>query len=171
MCPSCEGEKTIKVDSYVGRVSSDRHTAPSTPQVIDAEIQRLAAYRNREAGGNDPNEAYGWERARESRDRQGSYRELERAMEWLYPLDRDWIAWVHNSGLDVHLSIGAQKREERIIGLISERMPSKIMLPRHLHADLMERKRRRAVALLKDGLDASSVAVAVLLPERIVQAL
>ena len=142
-----------------------------TPEAADAEIQRLQSYRHREAGGNDPNEAYGWERARAARDRQGSYLELERALEVIDPFSRAFLAWIYDSGLDVKRSKQSYIDEDKILGHISMLMPSKIRLPRHLHAELMERKRKRARALLRDGLDSVSVSIAVLLPQRLVEAL
>lgn len=168
-CPSCDGEQTIKVDGYVGRVSSERHTSKSTPQVIDSEIQRLQSYRIAEAGGTDPNEAYGWEKAVEARNRQGSYRELERALErlsWEDPVGWEHLMWVYSSGLNVEMSHWAQIREAQLVGQLSQWMPAKIRLPYRLHNDLMDDKRRRVKELLRCGESLEDIAERVLLSVR-----
>lgn len=171
-CPSCDGERTIKVDSYVGRVSSERHTSKSTPQVIDSEIQRLQGYRMAEAGKADPNEAYGWERAVESRNRQGSYRELERALEklrWEDPVGWEFLTWIYSSGLKVEMSQWANVREAQLVGRLSEWMPAKIRLPRALYQALMDDKLRRVKELQRCGVSLEQIAERVLLPLRVLE--
>lgn len=173
-CPSCDGERKIKVDSYVGRVSSERHTSKSTPQVIDSEIQRLQSYRMAEAGSADPTEKYGWEREVESRNKQGSYRELERALEWLRSKDHEgwlFITWVYGSGLEVELNAYSRLREESYLGQLSTQMPAKVRLPRHLHTKLMDSKRETVRELIKRGISIEEIAEIVLLPLRLLRQL
>lgn len=167
-CPACAGKQTIEVDSYVGRVTSSdaRKPEPMSAERREAEIQRLQSSLTLAAGNVDPEEKYAWERARESRDRNGSYVELERALESLTPLDRDFIAWVYDSGLNVEVSRASQIREAKIVGLLSERMPSRIRLPRHLHEELMDDKRRRVKEMRRCGLTLPEISDRVLLSER-----
>ena len=169
-CEACDGKGKIALDGYVGRVASsdDRKPEPMSPERREAELAKLKA----ELAIDDPEESYGWERARSSRDKQGSYLELERALEWLRerdPLGWEWLLFVYNYPRP--MSYNAEVREQELVGRLSERMPEKIRLPRYLHDDLVKRKLERAKVLLKEGVDVESAARAVLLPSRIVQSL
>ena len=173
-CQACDGLKSIAVDSYTGRVADkdDRKPQPMTPERREAELARLQSSLTLSAGETDPNEAYGWERAVESRNRQGSYRELERALEWLRSDDHEgwlFITWVYGSGLDVELSPYARAREASYLGKLSDLMPSKIRLPRHLHSSLMDSKRETVRELIKKGLPLEEISELVLLPLRLLQ--
>lgn len=173
-CQACDGLKSIAVDSYTGRVSDaqDRKPQPMTPERRESEIQRLQSALTISAGETDPNEAYGWERAVETRNKQGSYRELDRALEWLRshdPLGWEFITWVYGSGLEVELSPYAKLREDSYVGQLSRHMPSMIRLPKHLHTSLMDAKRETVRELLKRGVTREEVAALVLLPLRVLE--
>src|SRR6185312_8313056 len=92
-CESCDGKGKFAVDGYTGRVSDEsaRKPQPMAPEAVDAEISRLKSSLTISAGLTDPNEAYGWERARERQLKSGSYQHLERALETLR--ERDNKAW------------------------------------------------------------------------------
>jgi len=173
-CPHCEGLGRLAYDSYTGRVagSDARKPDPMTPARTEAELQRLSLSLKLSEGEIDPNEAYGWERAIERRDRGASYRELSRALERLRSEDGvgwDFIVWIYGCGLEVELTPGAKAWEERLVARLAELMPSRIRIPKHLYEELKERKRLTAISLSQEGLEVSEIADAVLLPEHVVQ--
>lgn len=170
-CLVCDGLQTIAVDSYVGRVSGQetRKPEPMTPEAREAEIQRLGTSLMVTAGTLDPNESYGWERAIASRNTQGSYRELQHALEHLRSTDHmgwEFITWVYGSGLEVEMSRRSQIRETELVGKLSQWMPSKIRLPHRLHNELMDDKRRRFKELLRCGESLETISDRLLLSVR-----
>lgn len=170
-CEICDGLQTIAVDSYTGRVADkdDRKPQPMSPERLDAEIRRL------QTPINDPTESYGWEKAVESRNRQGSYRELEKALEWLRSHDEtgwEFITWVYSSGLEVELSSWAKLREDGYIAKLSDHMPrGRVKIPKRLHTDLMDRKRKTVRQMLKLGISKPEIANVVLLSEKTIEKL
>lgn len=163
VCPVCDGLKSIALDSYTGRVSGaeTKNPEPMSPERVEAELGRLRTSLRLSEGEIDPNEAYGWERAVERRDRQGSYRELELALQALRAVDPrglDFLLWIYGTGLDVELTAGARKVEERYIAALARVMPSKIRLPHHLARELAERKEELVLALNADNLDIEEIA-------------
>lgn len=173
-CPVCEGRKRIEWDSYVGRVagSEERRPAPMSPEQREAELARLGTSLRLSEGRVDPDESYGWERALQRRNRTGSYRELEQALQVLRakdPRGLDFLLWIYGSGLNVELSDASKLVEERYIGLLAQRMPARIKLPYHLARDLAERKERLVLALSRDNVAIDEIAEAALLSARSVQ--
>lgn len=164
VCPACNGRGKLAFDPYTGRVSDerDRKPAPMAPERVESEIQRLSTSLRLSAGEIDPNESYGWERAVERRNRQGSYRELERALERLRdydPMAWEYILWFYTPTVEACPG----PREEDVIALLASWLPEKIRLPRHLAVELRERKESLVLALLDEGLDEAEIADAALL--------
>ena len=167
-CQACDGLKMIAVDSYTGRVtdSDARKPQPMTAERREAELQRLDSSLTISAGRTDPNESYGWERAVEARNKQGSYPELERALErlrWFDPLGWEFLTWLYGSGLTIQASRGSEIREAELVGQLSQWMPPKIRLPYRLHNELMDDKRRRVREMLRCNLSLDEIAERVLL--------
>lgn len=132
-----------------------------SPERVEAELQRISLSLRLSAGGVDPDEAYGWERARERRDRQGSYRELERALERLREQDQlgwEYLLWCYNPAVEATPG----PREEALIALLASWLPERIKLPGHLARELSRRKHELIRALAKDELDEQDIADAAL---------
>lgn len=95
---------------------------------------------------------YPWERDRERHYRNGSYRELEAALEWLagkHPAARALVGWVYESGADrlgvLHPSV--LDAAEAAVDVLADRMPEEIRVPPWLkpkHPAQERRDRRNA---------------------------
>lgn len=159
-------------DEYLGTevdTAATKRPEGMSPQRIDAELERLGHSLKLSEGLADPEEAYGWERNRERRDKGASYAELDRVLEALRavrPFDWDFITWVYGSGLDVELDRVGRAWEERIVAAIAQVMSGAIRIPRREHEELKDRKRREILALAHQGLEAEEIAAAVPAPVR-----
>ena len=162
-CPACEGRGKIATDSYTGRVtgSEERRAGAMTAQQIEAELARIERSFVLSEGRIDPDEAYGWERARERRDAGASYQELERVLQLLrarHQLYWEFIVWIYASGLDVELTPAAHAVEDDVVAWIAERMQGAIRVPARQHKELKERARQEILALVDEGLEPDAIA-------------
>lgn len=172
-CPVCEGVKTIQTDGYVGRVSSKDDKTPDTmtPEATDAEISRLKTSIALSEGRADPNEKYGWERARERQYASGSYRELELALEVLRdrePLVWEFLMWIYGP-LEVEMDRYSTVREDFAIGQLSKLMPRQINIPKPHREQMKAERMEKARVMLKAGATIEEIAWEVMAPERLVQ--
>lgn len=138
ICLACDGTGQRRrrkddpaYDSYVGRVRPGRPRV-MTANEYDDQISRLRELEDLRAGRPQPNERYGWERARVSRDAAGSYRELDRAVHELHR--RIPGCSVYSLGglifLQAHMSSTI-----RLPGRLHEELtPQRINVARDLHA-------------------------------------
>jgi hypothetical protein len=97
-----------------------------TQHELDVSIARIDALFAEREGVID-HERFGWERARQQRDRSGSYRKLERLLEQLRDVDERFVrvlSLVHDHG--VRDPDGA---EEAAVRWLAERMPRAIGVP------------------------------------------
>lgn len=139
-CPECRHGKVTVTERDPYDTGQDlRHfdqRKTMDPKEVDAELHRLRmAERARAAKPGevvDPREAYPWERAAERQCRQGSYAELDRALEQLR--SSDLVASAHIQRL--YLDGGAWAfwgdgfaTEERAVRFLAERMPDHIRIP------------------------------------------
>lgn len=171
-CSSCDGAGKFAVDGYVGRVSQGRQTIYRniTPEAADAEIARLQTSLKLSEGQIDPQEKFGWERAREAQNAAGSYRELERVLEWMR-MHRaqgwDFLMWAYGS-LTPPLSRKDSKIENYLIGELAARMPAKILVPKQEWESLREQRKARIRELAQEATP-EEIAEEVGLPVRVVQ--
>jgi hypothetical protein len=102
-----------------------------TPQELDAAIEHLERDAAEREGREDEELAakdeLWWERARNQRDRSGSYNDLERVLEQLYSGDVQFLE-LYQAGL-VRRTPAAERREHRLLLDIEQRMPRRIMVP------------------------------------------
>lgn len=169
-CPGCDGDGWRKRrkgdqawDEYTGLpVATDaepKKAEPMSPARLEAELARVHHDLILREGLVDPNEAYGWEKAREVRDREASYRELERALDVMqveWPTGRSAVTWGY-------FGIGTLSRDvdELVVGWISDRMPGKIRIPSRLYRAQQEAIRNEIRRLAKSGATSEQIAAEV----------
>ena len=109
---------------------------------VDRELARLRADARARAGVHLKTDAYGWERAREKRDRSGSFRELDHALNTLSvhsPMLRALLDNVFRGvygevreGVPPRIPAGAGRAYWQALLFLEARMPSRIRVPQHL---------------------------------------
>lgn len=126
---------------------------------VDRELARLRADKRARAGVHLKTDAYGWEKARERRDRSGSFRELDRALDALSIQHPGLSALLVNIFRGVYgptskredsvggspfIPVGAGRAYWQALCFIEARMPDTIRVPQHLSdADSGLRRRER----------------------------
>jgi hypothetical protein len=155
VCAACEGRGRISVDGYTGRVSDSgtRHVQGMAPERMDAEISRLETSLKLSAGKIDPEESYGWEKARASQNAAGSYRELAKVLEWLrgkHPIGWDFLLWAYGP-LHPELSDNHRRLEEFLVTAVAAQMPREIKVPKREWEVLQEKRRSRVKQLAKEA--------------------
>jgi hypothetical protein len=166
-CPGCDGDGWRKRrkgdpawDEYTGLpVATDaepKKAEPMSPARLEAELARVQHDLILREGRVDPDEAYSWEKDRERRDRDASYRELERALDVMqieWPLGRSAVTWSY-------FGIGTLSREldELVVGWIAARMPRKIRVPSHIYKQQQEEVRGEIRRMAKSGATLEQIA-------------
>lgn len=166
-CPVCNGAKwrprrpgEPAWDEMTGQLVSTAETRkpePMSPQRLENEIARLETSLRLSAGEIDPTEKEAWERARENRDKDASYAELERVlgvMQIELPLARSAVTSAYLSGLGCGLP---RHLDEAMIAWISARMRGPVRIPKRLYAAQQEALREECRKLLKAGTSEDSV--------------
>ena len=127
-----------------------------TARERDLEIQRLERMAAHREGRTAPSDEEWGEGAKNRRDREGSYVELEKIlseMDWedVYFLDYIETGFVRDNK-------ASRAREERLIAEIANKMPRIIELPHGLHAQDMARVEPLARHLSSKGNKVTEVA-------------
>lgn len=102
-----------------------------TPRERDAEIARIVRINALREGRIEESDQEWWERAKEQRDRSGSYQALEKALQSLtandvHFLDLFYEGWIRHTPF-------ARQREEMLVKRIAAVMPERIELPHGLY--------------------------------------
>lgn len=178
-CPVCDGagwRKRRKGDpewdemtgQLVATLETKQKPVPMSPSRIDAEIGRLQALQLAREGHVDPEAQESWERARARRDKDGSYREIERALDLMqieWPEGRDAV----NSMYLVEPAVSYSPAIELACVIwLAARMPHKIRLPKRFYEAERERQAGDVRALRALGLDDREIAAELELPVRFV---
>ena len=164
----CDGKGKFAVDSYTGRVSdlTDRKPQSMTPEAREGELQRLGTSLTISEGNVDPEESYGWEKARAHQIRSGSYEDLRQALEMLRMHDTkawDHIVWVYGE-LPVEMSRHRKAVDELYIGRLSKLMPRKVRIPREHYEAERQRRIDTALEMRKGGATSEEISLEVLVP-------
>lgn len=164
-CPVCDGAKwrprrpgEPEWDEYtntlVATSEQPKKAEPMSPERLEAELARVEHSLILSSGEVDPNEAYGWEKAREARDKGASYQELERVlgiMQMEFPEGRSAVNSAYlTDGIGSTLS---QDLDDALIGWIADRMRGRIRVPKRFYEEQLAERRERVRAMLRAGVD------------------
>lgn len=127
-----------------------------TPRERDAEIARLERMTALREGRVVESDKEWWERAKEQRDRSGSYQALDKALTSLTANDR-WFLDNFYSGL-VKRSPAAVERESLIVRQLASLMPDRIELPHGLYYQHSQKLVRVVRSLASSGNKISQIA-------------
>lgn len=160
-CSKCAGQGSFLVDAYTGFRSSDEGAGGKTvltklerDRQAVAEIDRMrrqAAPPRTEADllaeANKQGEP--WERNRDRHYAEGSYAELERALDWLggqSPTARQLLEWTYSNHIITEHAPTVTQAALAALDALNERMPTPIRVPAWLrpHPAAARQSRRRS---------------------------
>lgn len=152
-------------DEYTGRpiatLEEPKKATPMSPERLEAELHRVERGLRLSDGVADPDERFGWEAERERQAKDGSYRELERVLDYMQihiPTVRSFVNWVYLSGVDVRLTVSSRRVDSTVVGWMSRQMRGRIMVPRRFYLEQLEERKREVRRLTAAGVDVRGVA-------------
>lgn len=164
-CPVCDGHKWRKRragepawDEMTGQPIATveaRKPEPMSPQRLEAELARIEHTLRLHDGDFDPDEKETWEAAREKRDAEASYPELERVLDVMqiqWPLARSFVTARYFSGMRERVSVAELNADDIVVAWISDRMRGPVRIPKHFYDQQQEELKAECRELLRHGV-------------------
>ncbi len=185
LCPSCNGRKwrkrrrgDPKYDSYtrdkLSAADSSSQVSAMRSKDLDAQLLQLQNDQRIREGQEENLDSQ--PSRLERRDQQGSYRELESALDWLSRKHPDLsriLSLVYDQGIisKDRLTIQGQVLETLAVAMLAGRMRGKILLPRHEYRKLKQERADSVARLVRMKVSVPDIAARLLLSERYVKQL